>query len=401
MKYHSLNEQTAIEYVKGVGLFPEDGSLQVGEIGDGNINMIFQVKEKDGEKSIVIKQAFPYVRCVGESWPLTLDRIRIEADAMEIEDEYAPGLVPKILHRNNDMALFVMEDLSRLGVMRAGTLEMRKYPKFADHISTFMANTLFYTSDFYMDPADKKALVARFINPDMCKITEDLIFTDPYYDAERNNINPALRDYLEKVFWKKNALRLEASKFKYKFLTEAQSLLHGDLHTGSVFANEQETKVFDAEFAYVGPAAFDTGLLIGNILINYVSWSGKDEPAEKITDYRQYLLQTINDIYELFEKKFVANWEKDAKADVIAGVEGYRDSFMRDLFVDTIGYAAIVMIRRMHGLAHNIDVDGIEDEQRRKDVQITVLESAEELIMNRQKFTNIREVTEFMNNKIS
>jgi len=401
MKYHSLNEQTAIEYVKGVGLFSEDGSLQVGEIGDGNINMIFQIRQKDTKKSMVIKQAFPYVRCVGESWPLTLDRIRIEADAMEIEDQYAPGLVPKILHRNNEMALFIMEDLSHLGVMRGGTLEMRKYPKFADHISTFMANTLFYTSDFYMDPADKKALVARFINPDMCKITEDLIFTDPYYDAERNNINPALRDYLEKVFWKKKALRLEASKFKYKFLTEAQSLLHGDLHTGSVFASEDETKVFDAEFAYVGPAAFDVGLLLGNILINYVSWSGKDEPAEKITDYRQYLLETINDIYELFEKKFVANWEKDAKADVIAGVEGYRDSFMRDLFVDTIGYAAIVMIRRMHGLAHNIDVDGIEDEQRRKDVQIMILESAEELIMNRQKFTNIREVTEFMNNNIS
>jgi len=401
MKYHSLNEQTAIEYVKEVGLFPKDSSLEVGEIGDGNINMIFQIRQKNTKKSMVIKQAFPYVRCVGESWPLTLDRIRIEADAMEIEDKYAPGLVPKILHRNNEMAIFVMEDLSRLGVMRAGTLEMKKYPKFVDHISTFMANTLFYTSDFYMDPADKKALVGRFINPDMCKITEDLIFTDPYYDAERNNINPALRDYLEKVFWKKKALRLEASKFKYKFLTEAQSLLHGDLHTGSVFANEQETKVFDAEFAYVGPAAFDPGLLIGNILINYVSWSGKDEPAEKIKDYQQYLMETINDIYELFEKKFVENWEKDAKADVIAGVEGYRDCYMRDLFVDTIGYGAIVMIRRMHGLAHNIDVDGIENVERRKDIQIMILESAEELIMNRQKFTNIREVTGFMNTNIS
>jgi len=399
MKYCILDEKKAIEYVKQVGLFCEEGLLEVSEIGDGNINMIFQVRQEDNGKSMIIKQAYPYVRCMGESWPLTLDRIRIEANAMEIQDKYAPGLVPKIYHRNNEMALFIMEDLSHLGVMRPGTIKMRKYPKFAEHISTFMANTLYYTCDLYLDPADKKKLVGEFINPDMCKITEDLIFTDPYYDAERNNINPALRDYLAKVFWKKNALRLEASKFKYKFLTEAQSLVHGDLHTGSIFAGEQETKVFDAEFAYMGPTAFDPGLLIGNILINYVSWSGKDEPEEKIEDYRQYLLETIKHIYELFEKKFRANWDKAAQ-DVIAGVPGYQEYYMRNLFVDMVGYAAIVMIRRMHGLAHNIDVDGIENLERRRDVQIKVLELAEELMRNRQKFTGIRDVTRFMRDNI-
>ena len=397
MKYSILDEATVIEYVRGVGLFCEDGALTVSEIGDGNINMIFQVRQEDTGKSMIVKQAYPYVRCVGESWPLTLDRIRIEANAMELQDKYAPGLVPKIYHRNDEMALFIMEDLSRLGVMRPGTIKMKKYPKFAEDISTFMANTLYYTCDLYLDPADKKKLVSEFINPDMCKITEDLIFTDPYYDAERNDINPALRDYLEKVFWKKNALRLEASKFKYKFLTEAQSLLHGDLHTGSIFANEQETKIFDSEFSYIGPAAFDPGLLIGNILINYVSWSGKDEPEDKIQDYRQYLLETIEDIYGLFEKKFRANWDRDAQ-DVIAGVSGYQDYYMRNLFVDMTGYAAIVMVRRMHGLAHNIDVDGIEDTEKRRDVQIKVLELAEELMMTRRKFTCIRDITKFMRN---
>ena len=36
-----------------------------------------------------------------------------------------------------------------------GTLEMKKYPKFADHISTFLANMSFYTSDLYMQIDDK------------------------------------------------------------------------------------------------------------------------------------------------------------------------------------------------------------------------------------------------------
>ncbi len=283
--------------------------------------------------------------------------------------------------------------------MRPGTLEMRKYPKFVDHISTFMANTLFYTSDLAMDPFEKKALVKKFLNPELCKITEDLICSDPYYDCERNNINPPLRPYLEQVFWKKKALRLEATKYKYAFLTEAQSLLHGDLHTGSIFAGEEETKVFDPEFAYYGPAAFDTGLLIGNILMNYISWDGKDDPVKKIYDYREYLIVTINDLYNLFEQKFVANWNKDAK-DVMATVSGYQEFYMRKLFVDTVAFAAMAMIRRVHGLAHNVDVDGIEDPERRKDVQITILEMAEELMMFRESFATIQNVTGFVKTRI-
>ena len=194
-------------------------------------------------------------------------------------------------------------------------------------------------------------------------------------------------------------MRLAATRYKYAFLTEAQSLVHGDLHTGSIFASEEETKVFDPEFAYYGPAAFDTGLLIGNIFINYISWDGKDDPVEKIRDYREYLITTINDLYHLFEQKFVANWNKDAK-DVMATVSGYQEFYMRKLFVDTVAFAAMVMIRRVHGLAHNIDVDGIEDPERRKDVQIAILEMAAELMMDREFFSTMQDVTGFVKSRI-
>ena len=33
-------------------------------------------------------------------------------------------------------------------------------------------------------------------------------------------------------------------------MNNAQALLHGDLHTGSIFANEQGVKVIDPEFAF-------------------------------------------------------------------------------------------------------------------------------------------------------
>ena len=42
---------------------------EVKEVGDGNLNLVFIVKGRKG--IIVIKQALPYVRVVGEDWPLT------------------------------------------------------------------------------------------------------------------------------------------------------------------------------------------------------------------------------------------------------------------------------------------------------------------------------------------
>ncbi len=395
-----MNEAAVEEYVKSVGLFSADAELVTKEVGDGNLNVVFIVKEDKIGKSLVVKQALPYVRVVGESWPLTIERTKFEANALEIHSKLAEEFVPKIYHRNDDLAIIIMEDLSHLGLMRHGMIQMKKYPKFAEHISTFLADTLFYTSDLYLSSEEKKKMIAQFINTELCKITEDLVFTDPYFDAESNNINPNLRPYLEEVFWKKPQLRLEAAKLKYKFLTETQSLIHGDLHTGSIFASEEETKAFDTEFAFVGPSAFDVGKVIGNFLINYVSWSGKEDAPEKIKDYRSYLITSINDIYNLFVKKFKANWEKDAK-DIITKIEGYQESYLDYMFKDALGFAATVMIRRMHGLAHNLDVDGIEDLEKRKEVQIQILELAEEIMMKRNQFNTIEEVTELVLQKIN
>ena len=38
-----------------------------------------------------------------------------------------------------------------------------------------------------------------------------------------------------------------------------KSLIHGDLHTGSIFINEESTKVFDPEFCFYGPMGYVKG----------------------------------------------------------------------------------------------------------------------------------------------
>ena len=50
---------------------------RVREVGDGNLNLVFIVEGPAG--GVVVKQALPYVRLVGESWPLPLDALMVRA----------------------------------------------------------------------------------------------------------------------------------------------------------------------------------------------------------------------------------------------------------------------------------------------------------------------------------
>ena len=57
-KHFLLNVNTAKEYaVEKVGYFKEDEKLEAIEIGDGNINYVFKVRNPETGKSLIIKQA--------------------------------------------------------------------------------------------------------------------------------------------------------------------------------------------------------------------------------------------------------------------------------------------------------------------------------------------------------
>ena len=50
------------------------------EVGDGNINYIYRIQGPGG--ALILKQALPFIRMIGASWPLSQDRIKFEAAAL-------------------------------------------------------------------------------------------------------------------------------------------------------------------------------------------------------------------------------------------------------------------------------------------------------------------------------
>ncbi|MFJ7729979.1 S-methyl-5-thioribose kinase [Neobacillus sp. NPDC097160] len=389
--YHALTQVEAVEYAHGIqDVFPDGAQLKSREIGDGNLNHVFHISDPASGRALILKQALPYAKVIGESVPLTLDRVRIEYEALRIQGELCPDLTPKVYAYDPDLALMVMEDLSDHIVMRRGLMERGRYPLFVGHIGSFLARTLFFTSDLAMDQQEKKLRMKSFINPELCNITEDLILYAPYTKSRMNIFEPHIRDAVERI-WADKELHLEVTLLREKFLTKAQALLHGDLHTDNIFIKPDSTKVIDPEFAYYGPMGFDIGTVIANLLLNYSGQEGWSTDALERSDYRRYLLDTVHDLWSQFELQFRELWNGHA-ADRMAKTRGYQDLYVARLLQDTIGFAGAIMLCRVHGFIHVADIDHIEDVAARERAQRIALEIGVMLIKRNRSTRSIEEV---------
>jgi 5-methylthioribose kinase len=387
--------------VAQLGGSPADWSIS--EVGDGNLNLVFIVKGTNS--GIAVKQALPYVRLVGESWPLPLSRSHYEHLALVHQARLASGLVPTVLHHDEALALIAMELLEPHIIMRKGLISGICYPRFVEDITTFLARTLFLSSDLAVSAAQKKEAIAAFAgNHALCKITEDLIFTDPYRQAEQNRWTSPWLDATAARFREDRDLHVAISRLKLKFMARPEALIHGDLHTGSIMVMESGTKVIDPEFAFYGPMGFDIGAVISNLIMSYLASAGHERSPGERRAFEAWVLETIENVWTQFARKFLELWRTEAHGDAYpatlfagqvgaARLEAERQAYLDRLFHDTVGFSAAKIIRRILGLAHNIDFEWIADTKLRAICEARSLRLARSMMLDTASFPTIRAVT--------
>ena len=405
-EYRPLNESlmadylAAIPHVAGV-LGGAPGAWKVREVGDGNLNLVFIVEGPKG--GVVVKQALPYLRLVGESWPLPLERSYFESMALGEQARAAGGLVPRLFATDRVGAAVVMEYLKPHIILRKALAQGRHLPLFADHMAKFLAESLFKTSDLYLTASAKKALMQTFCaNTELCKITEDLVFTDPYRISPGNRWTSPQLDDDAAAFRADAPLKAEVQALKLKFLTSAQALIHGDLHTGSIMVTDEDTRAIDPEFAFFGPMGFDIGALIGNLLIAAIAHRVHRQ-GELGDAYRTWILDQAELVWTGFAKRFRRLWDTEGTGDAFTAelfadpagrvaLGQVQDRYMADLFADTLGFAGCKMIRRVLGLAHVEDLESIADPDVRSVAERKVLALGRRLILNRGAMTSFNDV---------
>ncbi|THF94278.1 hypothetical protein TEA_023429 [Camellia sinensis var. sinensis] len=349
--FQPLEEKSLVEYIKATpSLFSKLGNelddLQIKEVGDGNLNFVYIVSSPSG--SFVAKQALPYIRCIGESWPMTKERAYFEAVTLRSMNTF----------QNIWQGLFS-----------------------SHHVFTVLQ------------------AVAEFCgNVELCRLTEQVVFSDPYKVSPHNRWTSPYLDRDVEAVCEDNTLKLEVAELK----SMAQALIHGDLHTGSVMVTSNSTQVIDPEFAFYGPMGFDIGAFVGNLILAFFAQDGHADQENDRKAYKDWILRTIDETWNLFHKKFTALWDKHEDGSGGAYLPAIynnpqlqllvKQKFMKDLFHDTLGFGASKMIRRIVGVAHVEDFESITDAGKRADCERRALDFAKMLMKERRKFQGIAEV---------
>jgi 5-methylthioribose kinase len=399
--YKILDRNSVIEYLLAipavVDVVGTDGTLEVAEIGDGNLNFVYKISRTDDpSRSVILKQAVPYLRMVGEEWPLGRDRMTYEIRALTLYNELVPGLVPRIYHADEEMSTLVMQCLNDHIILRLGLIDGIKYPEVGRHIGAFLADTLFRTSAFSMESQARRQLMDRFtLNAELCKLTEEFIFTFPYMEHDSNYSNPTTDAWARQHLRNDKDYKLNVLKFKELFLCKADALLHADLHTGSLMVNQSESYVIDMEFAYFGPFGFDVGKVMANFFMCATAHLHRSSDHE----FGTWLLDQAFVVWREFSERFLQLWDQTPDSamlmtGLLTDVElaEYKARYMQQLLRETVGFAACSMARRTLGIAGVADVRGIEDVEIRSRLEIINLQVSMQLMARHDSVDNIDDV---------
>lgn len=159
-----------------------------------------------------------------------------------------------------------------------------------------------------------------------------------------------------------------------------------------------QTFVIDPEFAFYGPMAFDTGALIANLFLAYVSQGGHDNGAS----YPDWILEQIKVFWATFTTEFIKMWDDPAthtgtwferrKFDTDESVKHTQTDFFQYILGETLCFAGMKMVRRIFGIAHVEDLESIKDPDIRAKCERHGLEFAKILIKTGGSMKSIEEV---------
>ncbi len=403
MNYTILDVNSIIPYLLSIDTlrnFFGTEHLETHEIGDGNLNYVYLVRSIDEpEKALILKQAVPYLRIAGDGYPLSRERMTYEIRSLQMYNELTPEYVPDVLYADEAMSVIVLQYLGNHIIMREGMINAMVYPNFTVHMGEFLAQTLFKTSSLFLDSTAKRQMMAQFNgNTELCGLTETFVFTAPYMEHDTNEIDPlimaeaqALRD--------DNDFKVAMLDLKYRFMNQSDALLHGDLHTGSIMINADETYVIDSEFAFFGPFGFDIGALVGNLVMAWVSHFERS----KDVNYQTWILESIIELYETFETGFISLWDATEQSSLVEkgfiGTEGlkqYQQNFMLHILQESIGFAGAKISRRQLGIAGVADIRGIEEPESRARAEKMALSIGIHLVKHYRDMTHITDLTKYL-----
>ncbi|MDO4554166.1 MAG: phosphotransferase [Lachnospiraceae bacterium] len=393
-----LTKENIIDYLKEkLPRFDFSNSVKVSKIGEGDdeaegqgfINFMYKVTGKDF--SLIVKQGLKKPRLESIKVVLPEERNLMEYESFRVRYGIIPKYVPKPYFQDMENHIFVMEDVSRLRIVRFIWNEDGILPDFGRQIGEFIAASSFYSSEFYLSREDFRELRNAFTNTKMRKILEDWIF------LRKHDLGDSVdcKEFAELFDPECDPELMEACyELRRHYMSHEEALIHSDLHTSNIFADKDEMKVIDMEYTFAGPISFDLGYLLFNVIGQYCASGFRPyESFEQRRAFRMNMLETLSEVVTSFRKHFMEYWKKDAKSYYKEAPASFVEHFLDQMIPDLIGYAGIVNMYRLTSMHDYPDFDSIKDDESRIHAKKLCLLISKKMVLQRNEYHSMEELT--------
>ena len=191
-------------------------------------------------------------------------------------------------------------------------------------------------------------------------------------------------DFVKEKLYGDEDLHAEVGQLRDDFMNHAQALIHGDLHSGSIFVNQEGTKVIDPEFAFYGPMGYDIGNVIGNL---FFAWANKYYTDSENTEFLTWIEKTIGEVTDKFKEKFSAKWDALVEFPLYK-TEGFKKYYTDKVMADSFGYGGTEIIRRVVGDSKVKEVTSVTNVDQRVPMERALIQIGIKLIKERRTLKN-------------
>jgi len=263
------------EYLRDHGLIEKDDQVtQVSKAGEGNMNVVVRLQTE--QQSLILKQSRPFV----QKYPqlkAPIERIRVEARFYQVIERHAElaRRMPRILFRDLANHILVIEDLGRV---QDYTSLYAKDVLLEEHVLGDLFNFL---ALLHQIPRDE--ILDFPSNLELRKLNHEHVFSYPFMvenGFDLDDVTPGLQE-ASLIYKNSESLKSVVEEVGQIYLGDGAHLLHGDFYPGSWIEVEGMPMVLDPEFAFVGPAEFDLGVLQAHLRLGGVAMGPIDRSMKQ------------------------------------------------------------------------------------------------------------------------
>ena len=188
-----------------------------------------------------------------------------------------------------------------------------------------------------------------------------------------------------------------SAKYLNKFKTYKQSLIHGDLHTGSVLvkfdgekivgkpSNNMDMFVIDAEFASFAPIAYDVGNVIAHLVIaDMYNMVKPNLTTKKRMEFHAYISKEMDVFVSAFRQISYSILRREIENPLYRS-NRFVKRYIEDITNDAWKFAGLEMIRRVVGSSKVPELEKITDLEAKIRMERMIVKAAKDFVFSKNK----------------